>query len=347
MSMAKKIQISLDDTTYYTLPGNKGDMTREGGSLKDTIFGQDFDSNQTGLIAWGITADGLYKGYAGYVAKIMKSGSTTAMTDEAMTLVSGKTYKITDATKNLFDRTVVPTFEDGGSAINASDIESINYLFGQVTLKSSYTPTGAITVATGSYLPRTVLGKGQSFTLTQTAATKDTTDFPTAQGNGGYRTFESGLKTVQLNIKGVYDSSVGLEALLESRAELVIEVNPDGAGKSTARGIFKPMSTGQSGNVGELEDSDVTFSLSVPDQADLVAPFSWLHASDTTLNQAIRSALTLWEGGSVGYFKYMADGTNGFKGQGVLTDLTLTGGLEAMNDFAIKVQGSGAPTEVP
>lgn len=345
--MSKRIQVSDDaGSNWYTLPGNKGELTREGVSIKDTIYGRDFQSDMTGLINWTISANGLFKGYAGYVAKILKSGSTTAMTDEAMTLVSGKTYKITAATKNVWDRSVTPTFEDGGSPIDPSDIASIDYLFGRVTLDSGYTPSGAITVATGSYLPMTQVAKAQTFTLTQTANTNDNTNYETAQSNSGHKTFELGLRTVSLSLRGVYASSNAYGALLIARNEVVIEINPDGSGKSVARGWFRANTTGQSGDVGDLEEENLNFVLNVPDQEDITIPFKWVHTS-TTLSTAVQKALTAWEDGTSLLANYLPDGTNGVKGTVYVTDISLAGGLEAMNDFTVKLQGSGALSAVP
>jgi hypothetical protein len=344
---AKTIQLSADGSTnWLTLPGSKGELEYQASDLKDTIFGQEYESGQTGLIGWMANANGVYKGYAGYVAKVLKSGSTTAMTDEAMTLVSGKTYKITNAAKNVWDRTVTPTFEDNAVAISANDIESIDYLFGRVTFTSGYTVTGPITVATGSYLPMAVVAKANSFTLTQTADTKETSDFETAQANGGFRTFEYGLRKVELSTQGTFATSNGFKALLTARSEVVIEINPDGANGSVARGWFKPMNTGQSGDVGALEEETLSFSLAVPYQSDVIAPFAWVHTS-STLSAALQLALSSWANGTECHVRYLSDGTNGQKGEMVITDISLTGGLEAMNDFALKMQGTGAPTNVP
>lgn len=342
---AKTISVSTDDVTYYTLPGNSGELSNEAGTLDDTIFGQIYKSSQTGIINWSVKANGLYKGFAGYVAKIKKNGSTTAFTDEAMSLVSGKTYKITDATKNVWDRSATITVDD--NAVDATaNVESIDFLFGQVTFAAAYTPTGPITVS-GSYFPMTQVAKAQEFTLTQTTDAIDTTDFETAQGNEGHRTFDYGLRTVSLDLTGVYASSNGYRASLEARDELMIEINPDGNSKSVARGFFKPISQDQSGNVGALEKETNKFELSVPDSpANLSGPFEWQHASDTTLNTAIQKALTQWTAGSLIYVKYLSDGVAGIKGQGVITDLTLKGGIEAMNEFTVNIQGSDTITTV-
>lgn len=345
--MAKRIQVSIDaGATWFTLPGNKASFTQEASDINDTIFGQDYQSGQTGLIGWSIDANGLYKGFAGYVTKIKKSGISTAFNDEAAALLSGKTYKISDSTKSVWDRSVAITVEDNTVAVPSADIESVDYLLGTVTFDSGYTPTGPITIS-GNYLPMATVAGANSFTLTQSANGLDVTTYDIAQANGGYREFDYGLKTVQLSLKGIYSPSNGFEALLQSRAEMIIEITPDGSNKAVARGWFKPTTTGQSGNVGELEEQTLDFVLSVPDQEGIPTPFSWNFDVSATLSQALRHCLTGWTNNTKIDVNYLADGATGWKGKAVITDMTLTGGLDVMNEFTVKAQGTGAPVAHP
>lgn len=246
----------------------------------------------------------------------------------------------------MFDRTATFVVKDNAVTVASNNILSFDYLFGMVTFTSGYTPTGPITIS-GKYLPMTQVAKAQSFTLTQTAAVNDTSDFETAQANGGYMTYDYGLRTVSLGLKGVFASSNGYEALVVARQECIIEINPDGSSNSVARGWFKPINTSQSGNVGELEDQDLSLSLSVPDQQDISLPFSWAFSSSSTLNQAVRNAVNAWLNKTVIKVNYLPDGTTGRQGSALVTECTLTGGLDAMNDFAIKFQGVGAPADYP
>lgn len=342
--MAKRVQISSDDTTYYTLPGNSGEFRNEAGELDDTIFGQDYKSSEAGLISWTVQANAVYKGFAGYQVDIKKSGSATGFTTEACTLVSGKTYKITDTTKNVWDRTASFTIFDGGVDKTAF-VESIDYLMGRVTFLSSYTVTGAVTV-TGSSLAMTVLASYRNFTLTQTLDPIDNTDIPTAQANSGHRTFSAGLKTVSMEVSGVYASSNAYRTALVARTEVIIEINPNGSGDSIARGFFKYVGTGQSGNVGALEEETVSFRLQVPTTSLLYRPFSWVYGASTTLSTAVQKALDAFLAGSSVYVKYLADGSTGAKGAAVITDVTLSGGLDGMNEFSVNFQGSGALTTI-
>lgn len=345
--MAKRIRLSDDSgTTYYTLPGNTGELRNEAGEIVDTIFGQDFQSTQPGLIGWSITSNALYKGFAGYVATIKRQGTTTAFTGESTTQVGAtQTYQIDDATRQIWDRSVALSVLDNGGAVAAADIESIDYLFGRVTFDSGYSVTGPVTV-TGSFFPTTDLCGANSFTLTQTAAGVDITDMCTAQGNQGHRVWDYGLKNVSMEMSGFYNLSYGYLAQLQSRSEWIIEINPDGGGESVARGFFRTTAQSQSGPVGEPEEESVTFKLSVPDDDLLETPFKWVQSGSTTLNQAVQIALTAWQDSVAIDAQYLGNGTAGEEGSVIVTEISLSGGLEAMNEFSVTLQGTGQTTTV-
>lgn len=346
--MAKSIAVSTADVTYYTLPGNQGELTREGAAIDDTIFGQTFKSNMTGIIGWGLNGNAVYKGFAGYQAKILKAGTTTGMTGEATTFVSGKTYQITAASKRIIDRSVAITVYDN-AVDHTADVESIDYLFGQITFKSTYTITGPVTID-GSYFPTVNIGKARSYTLTQTADPIDTTDFGTASTNGGFKTYIPGLRTVALELPSVYDAASDFQQLLIDRDEFIIEINPDGASKSIARGFFRLITQKQSGNVGALEEETLSFSLSVPIEdvnPSIYLPFSWWHDPTSLIPQGVRIVLDAWETETLIYARYLPDGVNGFKGNGVVSNFTMSGAMDSMNSFQFSWMGSGAPTAVP
>jgi hypothetical protein len=356
MSTPKKFDISDDNgVTWFTFPGDTAEFQNNGNAINDTVFGANYQSNQPGMINWNMSANAFYKGFAGYVAKINQGGTPTAMTAEAMTLVSGKTYRVTNAVKSWWDY-VAPgiTVKDNGVAHNA-DVLSIDYVNGMVTFKAAYTVAGPVTVD-GKYLPMTPIVKGQSFTLTQTANTIDLSSFDTAQANNGLKVFDYGLKTVSVDISGIYAITNGWFTSLTSRNNVYIEINPDGLGYgptgSTARGIYKTVTQQQAGKVAELEVETLKFNLFVPDPSLvplMLNPFGWNHGATSSLSIAIQKALNAWQVGVASptlQFRYLYDGTNGRKGAGIVTDMTLTGGLEVMNTFAVKVQGTDALTVV-
>jgi hypothetical protein len=345
---AKVVQVSSDGgSNYFTLPGGTGEFNDDAGAIDDTIFGAVYSSFQPGLLGFSANANALYKGFAGYVAKILQPGAPTAFTTEACTLVTGKIFKIDDITKNVWDRaTPVVVFDN--AIDHTVDVLNIDYLFGRVEFKTAYSVTEPITV-TGESFPMTQLGKGRTFTLTQTAAVVDDTDFASAQVGSGYRSVLPGLKSVALELGGVYDVTEGLRALLQARSETIIEINPDGAGLSNARGFFKPATEAQSGNVGDLEDETTTFTLFVPDEALMLTPFNWIHdnaVDPTTLSQAVRIILQSWLDGTIIDVNYLYDGVNGQTGKVIVTDVSLTGGLEVMNEFAATFMGDENPSVV-
>jgi hypothetical protein len=350
---AKKIQVSDDNgTNWYDLPGSTGSFSVQGEALDDTILGQSFQSNHPGIIDWQISSNAIWKGFAGYLAEVFQAGSSTVMTTEAMTLVSGKTYKITNAAKNVWNRAVTLNVFDNGVNHNA-DVLNVDYLFGRVTFKAAYTVTGPVTV-TGAYFPMAQLGKGNSFTLTQTANMIDNTDFATAQANGGYRTHTAGLRTVEIELGGTFDATVNSKDDVNDRLELIVQIDPVGDGLSVARGFFRLLSAEQTGDVGALEEETLQLSLSVPVSGafTIESVFKWLHESGTTIPTAIQKILNAWQNEVTIDVRYLPTGAtgasplDGVAGDALVSDVSLSGGISEMNIFEATFMGTGAYTEV-
>ena len=349
---AKEIQVSDDDgTTWHTLPGSTGEFSPEGEAITDTIFGSTFQSQITGLISWAITSDALFKGFAGYHAKLMRAGTPTTTTGEAMSQEEGQIYQIDDASKQIWDRSATITVYDDATEVGSEDIEWYDYLFGRVKFVDGYTVTGSITIDV-SYMTAEVLGKGNTYTLTMSAETIDNSTFDKAQNNGGFRTYEPGLRTVELEIGGIFDASENAKQDLMNRSELIVEIDPVGQGNSVARGFFRIMSTPQSGDVGALEEQTVNLSLNVPDDPELNLPFRWHHTSGTTLSMAAQKILNAYMNETQLMVRYLPEGTtgnsplDGVEGSAVMSDVSLSGGLSDMNTFNAEMQGSGEWTEV-
>lgn len=349
--MAKVVQISNDGgSTWVNLPGSLAGVDFTSEEADDTILGQTFKSGQPALIEWDVSSNGVYKGFAGYLAEIKKQGTSTATTGEACSQESGQIYAVDEGTKEILDRSATLTVYDGATDVT-DELEWVDYLFGRFKFQSSYTVGGAVTID-ANYFPVEAIGKGRSYTLTMQADAVDTTDFKTAQDNGGYKTFEPGLRTVTLEIQGVFDSDEDAKTDLADRSELIVEIDPAGDGSSIARGFFKIVETGQQGNVGALEEETINFSLSVP-QGDLIeVVFNWKHTS-TTLAAAIQYAITSWLTELNTYdVQYLPSGStgesplDGITGDVVFTDISLSGDLNGMNIFNIGMRGTGAFTKV-
>ncbi len=354
---------------YHTLPGSGGELRNEAGELTDTILGQQFASTQPGVINWSMSTNAILKGFAGYVAKLRILGTpiTVARADGAMKKVTGEgipdnTWQLTTSahTDVAWDPSKKATFytaATGATAIADSAIESIDYAFGRVTFKESASnptivpPTAVFAEVT--VWPTTEIGGANSFTLTQTADTIDDTDMRSASNNGGFRTMRYGLKTVSLELSGFYIPGEGHFERLRSREQFIIEIVPDGeTAKSNlnivARGFFRNTSQTQSGAVGELEEQSLTFQLNVPDGDDLLeAPFKWNIPASSTINPAVKLALDAWANENPLIGRYQPARGGGVVGCVIVSDISLSGGLEAMNDFSVTLSGSGEPCQIP
>jgi len=241
-----------------------------------------------------------------------------------------------------------------GAPLMAADIKSINYLHGEVELTqadltrlSGTARTGhdAVRIASGGkFFIMQNLANAMSFTLGQTVNAVENTTFPGAQINDGFRTFQYGLKEVTLEVGGIYRSTPDWVQALIDRETLLIDISPDGEGKSSFRGYFNLMTQSQSGDVGALEEESLSFRLQVP--SSNYVPISWVHAGDTTLHESVRIILDAFEENKAIDLRYLHNGTNGFTGCGIITDCGLESGLEAMNTFNATFQGTGPLTTV-
>ncbi|UTC29969.1 hypothetical protein STASHLEY_00350 [Brevundimonas phage vB_BpoS-StAshley] len=349
----KRIQVSGDNgVTWATLPGNQGELTDEMGNVVDTIFGQEWESQLATLGQWQITANGLYKGVAGYNALIKKAGAALAMTDEAMTLVSGKTYQITASAKRVLDLATSITVED--NAVDATaEVEKIDYLSGKVTFKGTYVPTGPVTL-TGSYVPMSQIAKGRSFNLTQNANELDVTGYDDAQSNDGYRIFEAGLRTVSLELGGISRASTGWRNQLIAREKLMITVDLDASdpGKSMFAGYFSIMNRGQSGNQGDVEAETVQLQLYAPDGELIQRPFGWDIAANSRMNAALKVCLTAYENATPIKVRYLPSGAigqappDGAEGTAYVTEASLANAIDGQNEFSFTFRGSDTPIVV-
>jgi hypothetical protein len=226
--MAKRLEFSTDGVTYLGVPSNTAELTTNGETVNDSILGTTFDSQFTSLLNWEVNGDGIYKGVPGYQTCVLKQGTSTGTTGEAMSLVSGLTYKITDTTKDIWNAAATVVIYD--DAVDVTDeVETFDYLFGTITFDSGYTVIGDIT-ADISYFPTAVLGRFNSFTLTQSVAAVDDSDFQTLKANGGFRLNTQGLRTVALEASGIYDAPSDFRQqlvdrdILSSRSKLMVMV---------------------------------------------------------------------------------------------------------------------------
>jgi len=211
-------------------------------------------------------------GSPGYLATVKRGGTPTAMSGEAMTLVSGNTYQIDDLTKRIWDPTATFVFSDGGGGspqtLDASDILSIDYLFGAVTFTSA--KTGPIEVESGTFIPVVFISGAHSYNLNQGGDVLDDTDFELAQGNNGRRTRILGLRDVSVTTARHWQPTDVFKDAINNRTRVLIEVIP-GGGTIIARGWFVTESEEHTGDVAALEAGNLAWQL----DGDVLTDFGW------------------------------------------------------------------------
>ena len=207
-------------------------------------------------------------GQAAYNTTIKISGSAVGFTGEATTDLGSNSFQITDDTKQIFDRTVTPTVYDGGVPVATTDYK-IDFLFGIIDFNVA--PAGAVTID-GSYLPVSHIGGASSYTLNFNADVQDCSNFADASQNGGYRSKTITLIDASVDLTRFDDLNKQFKDYLENRESFLLEIIPGGVnGTSAARGWFTVENASSQGDVGALEEEDLSFHL----DGDANAVFSW------------------------------------------------------------------------
>lgn len=183
---------------------------------------------------------------AAHSTVVKATGTSTSMTDEATTNTSGKTYQVTNSAKRVIDPTVAITVKDDAVAVDAADIESVDFLFGTVTFVGGYTVNGAVTI-TGNYLPLHTLSYAREFEITDSNMLPDATVFTDTVVKRKQTLQALAVRLGLLERVGtVFDGgSKSLASFITSGGLMVLEVNIGGSGT-----IFRAMVIGESTSAG-------------------------------------------------------------------------------------------------
>lgn len=337
----KTFEVSPDDLTWATIPGNDASVDFNGNQLDTTVFGSDFNSSIMGIIEHSFSGNAMFRKTAGYNGTIRGVGTATSFTDEPTTLTGGY-YVIDDITKSIFDHNEIVLVEDDNVPVDPSNIAEIDYLFGKIKFVDTYTVVGNITVS-GDYLPTATLGCFQSFDLTQSSDTIETGCFEGVKANGGYQSYKPTLRDVAVSASGFYQTDSTFIQTLIAREIIVIEIDIEGDGKSVCRGYFTLITDGLSGGTGGDETESLEFSLSVPEG---VKPFSWYFAPDTNAPKGLVYIINAWENKTNVYYRYRPEGANGatYKAQAVITDCSISTSVDGIAEASVSGQGTGGVT---
>ena len=364
--MAKTLQIAKKanslpaktNSAWQTLPGGSGEISFEAGQISDNVFGATFESSEAGIISWSVTGQALYKGFAGYNADVKAVTQTgTSVANGQLTAFSGRPKVFRSTTsgveKRVWDPDVAVTVqgsatENGTYAAISDDNYTVNHLEGSIEFNAGYTQPDYIQASFDYFAASASFGKYNDITLTMTSSPIDTTTMPDAATNGGYRTYAPGLRTVNLDATAVYPVGTTTSDFYDSlvgRENVIAEIRPAGASNDDAfaRGFFRQVGDSLSGDVGALENEAPTLALNVTEG---VVPFDWFFEGDgsRTIPQAVKIALQAWLNEETVFVQYLHDGNFGWAGTAVVSECSMTTGLEAMNEFSITLQGTGTPS---
>jgi len=363
----KVVQVSTDGVNFINLAGSSGDLSIERSSNEFARFGSEFNASECGVMSWTLSGNSYYSGFCSYLTKIKKvvNGGGVAKTAITTANISGTTiYQTSVRADSVWDYasavTVYDTDDtadptDAGATtdvVPAASIDWIDYANGRVKLVSGYTVANGNIVVAATVLTLAEFAFANDWSISQSANTVETSSIATAQDNGGFRTYEAGLKQASLELSGFWSDSTHTSVLshLTSSEVLYIEITPSGneTTESYVRGTFKLMSDSLSGEVGSDESESLSFMLYIPQSVSgyNVMPLGWVHPSATTLDDSVIACINTWENNGVLDMKYLPDGTNGHSGEILVTDVSVSGGLESLTEFSLSFQGTGALDDI-
>lgn len=345
-----KFYVSADDVTYYSAPVDSINPSFSADTLDaTTLQAAEFNSVLKGLK--GSTFGGnvklklasACKGLVGYKTVIKKSGTGVAATGLAMELVSGKLYKTTDTTKNLWSRDIAVTVYDDGVEVDSANIEKIDYMFGNVTFVSGYTVTGTITVD-ATYLPVTTIAARTGYSLGQTCNTPDVTTL----GTDGWKAYEYGRKDISLTLDGFYDEVADIYALFDSDDAFVVEIDVANSGLK-ARGWFYVTADSQTADGDNPIGENLTCSLSAGCATGQSFAWNITELADTTLvDRASYEILNAMVNQTKLYIKAMLDDEAGigYSCSTVVSDVSISGSVSDIEQMSFSCMADGTVTEL-
>lgn len=131
---------------------------------------------------------------AAYNGLLEFSGDPVALVDEPMTGLDATTFQIILAARQVLDPLVPVVVEDNGSVVDPADYV-LDHLFGTVTF--AVAPTGPVTIASGSYLPRGKIGCTKSVSI---SVERDELDVTCIDPSTEARDRVMGLRSASLDV---------------------------------------------------------------------------------------------------------------------------------------------------
>jgi hypothetical protein len=331
--------VTIDGTP---IPARTASLSRTGNVIDDSNFVTSADGNtsrMTGLKDWSCEVEGHASKVQGYKAVLKKSGTATTLTTEATTNVSGKIYQITDAAKRVLDPDTAVVVADADGALDPGEIESIDYLFGKVTLDAAFTPNGSVTIS-GKYLPMAVIAQNRgSFGLEMSGQDLDATTREAAQSNGGWMVHQVGLIDISSTIERFDDIAGTYEDILLAGDPVLLEFNLAN-GALVCRGWFVLTGANADGEVSGQENEALEWALY--GKTDI----NFGYEATASLNAGIKALLDNFFARTTVALQYLPDGTNGSGGNAYVSSVSISGDNDS-EQFSATLLSAGALAAVP
>lgn len=166
--------------------------------------------------------------------------------------------------------------------------------------------------------------------------------FEITQAENGFNTYDPGLKTVSADLSGFYRQTNNFFDILATNEIVIIDIDWEGDGQTVSRGIFVLVNTDQSGDVGAQEEYSASFNLFVPVD---VLPFSWYFGPATKAPEGMRRIIEAWQNRQDLYVRYYPKGDDTgntyYKGQGVVTDCSVSTAVSGIGEVTLGLTGNG------
>lgn len=115
---------------------------------------------------------------AAHAASVKVAGTAVSISGASLTLVSGKTYVVTSASRRVLDPAWPVTVYDNGVEVAQSN-RTVDHLFGLVTFADSYTVTGPVYIS-AKYLPLLSVAEVREFSISVQGTLADSTTLDSA-----------------------------------------------------------------------------------------------------------------------------------------------------------------------
>jgi hypothetical protein len=195
-------------------------------------------------------------GVAGYKAQLKIGGTPVIITDEPLTQFADGVYRITNSLKRVLSANHVITVTDIDD--NPVVIEKINYLEGVILVSDSVDSPKL----TGRYIPLSFIGGAKEYTLEIGGDVLDDSAFHSdSEVSPGYRSKVCGIHDISCSFTRWNDfSNNKLKEAKLAKTPIFVSINP-GASKTFIKGWFQIETDSLSGDIGSLEQEDLSLSL--------------------------------------------------------------------------------------